>query len=127
MLRYCCFSREELVGMIKTAPRTKDGCFFFPRFKVLILLQGKQADEGYHYDRIWFVNKICFTDLDIQMFLAKRKLNLDLSILNIIEQKLNEVLKGMEFLNLSDRIPGEDYTLEELIDTTIYITKYKNL
>ena len=45
--------------------------------------------------------------------------------MHYIDLKLKDTLFGLEFLELKDKIAGKDYTLEELIDTTIYLIKYK--
>lgn len=119
------FSRVELVDMIKKAPQTKDGYYFFPRFKNLLMLPGKIKDNGYFYDRSIFQNKMCFHDEDIKIFLSKRSIKLDFQLIKFIDNKLDELLKGYEYLDINDIISGKNYTLGELIDTTIYITKYK--
>ena len=59
------------------------------------------------------------------MITAKKKPVIDIELRRIIDNKITEVIKGLEFLQLKDRIPGTDYTLEELIDNTIYLVKYK--
>lgn len=125
MIRSCLLSRKELVDLIRKAPITKDGHYFFPRFKVLVLLEGGIKETGYFYDRSIFRDKICFDEDDIRMFCAKKKVNLDIDLKRIIDNKLNETLKGLEFLHLKDIIPSSSYTLEELIDSTIYLIKYK--
>lgn len=125
MIRSCCLSRKELSDMIRKAPKTKDGFYFFPRFRVLILLEGDIKDTGFFYDRIMFKDKICFDETDLKMLNAKKKPAIDADLRRIIDMKLNEVLKGLEFLHIKDRIPGTDYTLEELIDNTVYLVKYK--
>lgn len=125
MIRSCLFSRKELVDIIKKSPITNDGYHFCPRFKLIVLQTGSTKDNGYYYDRTLFKDFCCFNDDIISMFLAKKKKDLDIDLFNVIQTKLNEVIKGYEFLNIKDYIPKENYTLEELIDTTIYIFKYK--
>lgn len=125
MIRSCLFSRKELTEMIRKAPRTKDGYYFFPRFKVLILAQGIWKDNGYYYDRCFFKDQVCFNDEDIKLFNTKKRIACDIDLKHTINTKLNDVLKGLEFLELYDTIPGTQYNLEELIDTTAYIIKYK--
>lgn len=125
MIRSCLMSRKELVDLIQKAPRTKDGFYFFPRFRVLVLLEGDIKETGYYYDRIMFKDKICFDEVDLRMITAKKKPVIDIELRRIIDNKITEVIKGLEFLQLKDRIPGTDYTLEELIDNTIYLVKYK--
>lgn len=119
------FSREELVDMIKKSPRTKDGYFFFPRFRVLAFTPGKIKDTGYYYDRSIFSDKICFHEEDFRTFLAKRSIKMDFQLERFIDNKLKDALRGLEYLDLKDKVGSKGYTLEELIDTTIYLTKYK--
>ena len=125
MMRKCLFTRKEICELIKKSPQTNDGYYFFPRFKIIVMQEGKISDNGYYYDRNYFKNYICFNDEDISFFLAKKKYKKDIELFMTIQNKLNEVIKGFEYLCLKDIIPNEQYTLEELIDTTIYIIKYK--
>lgn len=125
MIKRCLFSRKELIEIIKKSPITNDGYYFCPRFKIIINQEGKIDDGKYFYDRSYFKNYMCFNKEDLDFFTAKKKTKKDIELLMFIQNKLNEVLKGYEFLHLKDKIPNEDYTLEELIDTTIYVIKYK--
>lgn len=125
MIRSNLFSRKELVELIKKSPQTKDGYYFFPRFKNLVMQQGKEKDTGFFYDRCLFKDKMCFHEDDLKVFLSKKKVKYDMQLEHFIDSKLQEALKGIEFLSLKDKLLDKDYTLEELIDTTIYITKYK--
>lgn len=126
MIRSCLLSRKELVDLIKKSPRTKDGYYFFPRFKILMQTEGKIRDSGYYYDRYLFKDKICFDETDIKLFLSKKKIKVDFDLRKLVDDKVNQILEGLEYLELHDKIPGNDYTLEELIDSCIYITYYKN-
>lgn len=125
MIRTNMFARDELVDLIKKAPKTKDGYYFFPRFKKLVLMPGKIRDSGYYYDRSIFENKICFHEEDLKSFLAKKSTKMDMDLERFIDNKLKDVLEGLDNLNLCCKINSKGTTLEELIDTTIYITKYK--
>lgn len=118
-------SRQELVDLIHQAPKTHDGYYYFPRFRNLVLAKGDVKDTGYFYDRSIFGNKMCFTDEEIRLFLAKRAIKHDFVLMRLVDNKLLEALNGIEFLLLKDKVYGKDYTLNELIDTTIYLTKYK--
>lgn len=126
MIRSCLLSRKELVDLIKKSPKTRDGYYFFPRFKILVQTEGKIRDSGYYYDRYFFKDKICFDETDIKLFLSKKKIKVDFELRKLVDDKVNQILEGIEYLELHDKIPGNDYTLEELIDSCIYITYYKN-
>ena len=112
MIRYCFFSRKELKDMILKSPRTKDGYYFFPRFRVLVQTPGKIADSGFFYDRVLFKDKAIFDEYDLKLFMSKKKMNVDLEFNKLLNDKVNDVT-------------NKDFSLEELIDTSIYITKYK--
>ena len=119
------FSRKELVDMIKKSQKTHDGYYYFPRFRNLVLQKGKIKDTGYFYDRSIFEDKMVFTNEELEIFLAKRKKKFDIQLMHFIDTKLKDALFGIEFMGLKDKIIDKDYTLEELIDTSIYIIKYK--
>lgn len=125
MIRSNMFSRDELVLLIRKSPKTKDGYYFFPRFRELVLMAGKIRDTGYFYDRSIFKDKICFHETDIISFLSKKSIKMDIELGRFVDNKILDVLKGLDNLNLSCKIDSKGTTIEELIDTTIYITKYK--
>ena len=125
MIRSNLFSRKELIDLIKKSPKTHDGYHYFPRFKNLVMQQGKEQDNGYFYDRCLFSRKMCFGDDDLKAFMSRKKIKYDIQLSSFIDSKLEDTLKGIEFLHIKDKLIDKDYTLEELIDTTIYITKYK--
>jgi hypothetical protein len=125
MIRSNLFSRKELIDLIKKSPRTHDGYYYFPRFTNLVMQQGKEQDNGYFYDRCLFSRKMCFGDDDLKAFMSRKKIKYDIQLSSFIDSKLEDTLKGIEFLHIKDKLIDKDYTLEELIDTTIYITKYK--
>lgn len=125
MIRSSLLSRQELVNLIKAAPRTHDKYYFFPRFKDLLLLQGTIRDVDYIYDRKVFENKICFSDQDIRAFLATRSVKYDTELSRFIDSKIEDALKDLLKLSLEDIVPEKTYSLGELIDTTIYFIKYK--
>lgn len=128
MIRSTLMTRSELKDLILKSPQTTDGYYFCPRFKALVLQPGQVRDEGYYYDRDIFKNKICFSITSVKMFVAKSEMDphqADVDQIRWIDQKLEDVLKGIEFLNLDDKVPDTTYTLDELIDTCIYMAKIK--
>lgn len=125
MIQSCLLSREELMKMILNSQKTKDGYYFFPRFKILSRIKGKKKDNEYYYDRELFFNKMCFNDEEIKLFMSKRKMKYDIELMKIIDNRLNDILAGIEYLDLVDKIPDKDFNLEELIDSCIYMIKYK--
>lgn len=125
MIKHYLLNRQELIDMIYKAPKTQDGIYYFPRFKILSNLQGKYNDSEYFYSRDIFKKKMCFSATDIKLFLSKKEEICDINLISFIDNKLEDTLKGIEFLDLKDKIPNNDFTLEELIDTCIYLTKEK--
>lgn len=125
MIRSCLLSRQELVTLIKKSPKTHDNHYFFPRFKELVLIPGEMRDNDYFYDRSVFCEKICFSESDIKAFLSTKSMKYDIELNRFINNKLTETLKGYENLHVKDKIPNKNYTLGELIDTSIYFIKYK--
>ena len=125
MIRSNQLSRIELVDLIRKSPKTHDGYYFFPRFPTLLMSKGNIKDNGYHYDRSIFKDKMAFTEEEIRVFLAKRSIKFDFMLMRLVDSKLKEAIKGYEFLCLKDIVLNKEYSLEELIDTTIYLIKYK--
>ena len=125
MIASSLLSRTELKKMIENSPKTHDGYYFFPRFRALVQAKGKIKDNGYVYDRQIFHNKIIFSNDDLKMFVAKKRLKVDIDLMLLLDKKVNDVLEGLEYLDLKDKVFKQDYTLEELIDNCIYIFKYK--
>lgn len=125
MIRSCLLSRKEIVDLIKKSPKTKDGNYFFPRFNILMQSPGQIKDQGYYYDRSFFNDKMCFNDNEIKAFLSKKKMGIDTDLMRFIDIKLKDTLKDIAFLELKDKIPNQEFTLEELIDSTIYLIKYR--
>lgn len=125
MIRGVMLSREELVALIRMAPKTKDGYFFYPKFPYLLLITGNVMDKGYGFDRREFSEKICFSEEDIKAFLSKNKGKYDIILSRFIDTKIQDVLKNCLVLDLKDKIPNQAFTLSELIDTTIHLVKCK--
>lgn len=118
-------SRSELKKLIITSPKTHDGYYFCPRFRSLVVAKGKIKDSQYAYDRQLFYNKAVFSDDDLKLFMAKKYIGTDIDLFCLLNNKVNDAIKGLEYLNLKDKVFDNDYTLEELIDNSIYIAKYK--
>ena len=125
MIKSCLLSRDEIVDLALKAPRTRDGLIFFPRFKELVKAEGKIRDIGYAFDRSMFAEKMVLDNQDIGLFTTKRRVKFDDMFKRLLDGKMNDALNGLELMPLNAKVPGKDYTLEELIDTTYYMTKIK--
>lgn len=119
------YSREELADLIKKAPTTKDGFFFFPRFRYLIKVKGNKEDKGYYFNRELFFEKIVFSKEDINLLISKSKMPFDSELYEYLNKKINNCISGCEYLELKDFVFNEQYTLEELIDNCIFTIKNK--
>lgn len=124
-MRSCLLSRKELTDLILNSPQTTDGIYFCPRFRVLVLMNGPIADKDYFYDRYLFKDKICFSSEDIKTFLSTTDLGIDTDLIKIMDDKIGTALNGLESIHLKDRVPKTTYTLEELIDTCVFLVKEK--
>lgn len=125
MIRSCLLSRNELVTLIKKAPKTHDKHYYFPRFIELVMIPGNIRDTDFYYDRSLFTNKICFSESDLRAFLSFKCIKYDVELNRFVDNKLKEVLKDYLTLDINTTIPNKAYSLNELIDTTIYYIKYK--
>lgn len=118
-------TRKELTDLVLKSPQTEDGIYFCPRMKSLMLQDGPNNDGDYFYDRYLFKSKICWSITDVKVFLSKQEMNIDVDLIGIFDTKMEDALKDLEMLNLKDKVPLGDYTLEELIDTCAFIVKEK--
>ena len=125
MIRSCMLTRKELTDLVLKSPQTEDGIYFCPRIRDLILQDGPNNDGEYYYDRYLFKGKICWSITDIKIFLAKQEMEVDTDLITIMDQKMEDALEGLEMLHLRDKVPQTDYTLEELIDTCVFIVREK--
>lgn len=118
-------SRKELSDMILKAPQTEDGYYFFPRFKSLVMQDGPIDDGQYFFDRDVFKKKTCFSITDVKAFLSQNEIEYDTTLSSIMDSKLEEAIGDFGYLDLKDIVPKTEYTLEELIDTCVFIVKEK--
>ena len=125
MIRACQYSRKELSDLILKSPQTEDGHYFCPRFKALVLAPGEIKDSDFYYDRDIFKRKMVFSISDVKLFLSPIEMDFDLNLMSITDTKMEDVLKGIEFLDIKDTVPNTTYTLEELIDTCVFLMKEK--
>jgi hypothetical protein len=88
-------------------------------------LNGPLKDSGFFYDRLEFKEKICFEENDLNAFICKKSIKYDIKLSRFIDNKVKEVTTGYLMLDLTDKVPNSQYTLMELIDVTVHVTKYK--
>ena len=125
MIKGFKFSREEIVKMIKErCERTKDGIYWTPGIYIYLSGKGLCEDEKYYYKREDFYNKVYFTKIDFEYFLAKDvKNNRIYDMMKAIDEKFIENNYDTLGLKLKQKVKPYDFKLYELLDNYIY-TKY---
>ena len=117
------FSREYIISIIrKKSEKTKDGYYFYPFFNFINCLKGNINDKDYYYNRYIFYNKYYFTDNDINIYLSKKNLDIDLFE---YQKKINnfyEIIKNIKIKDLFSNIDGYLYNMNDIIDN--YEFKY---
>lgn len=128
MLGYYKYTRNQIVNIIKKSPKTKDGYYYVYKFPVLNSMRGKidgERDTKYYYTREYFKNKICFNEDDINCYLTISKMDYDINKMKTIDDKLKDIIGELNGMKLDNKIEDKDYTLDELIDTSIYLLNNK--
>ena len=129
MLGYYKYPRNDIVEMIKNSPKTKDGYYYIRSFPYLNNTKGKldgEKDSNYYYPREFFSNKMVFNDYEIESYLSKKKTNLNVDRMQSIDQRIKDTINEFIDYGLDENIPGYEFNLNELIDTTIYFYNIKN-
>lgn len=135
MKGYYKFSRNDLVKIIKKSFKTKDNYFICKSFPKLSKEIGFIKDFNiYTFSRELFYNKICFSNEDISIFLDTSENN-ENKVKYILEMKrkdeyLSNIIKDFitedqEEINFRSKIENSDFSLEELIDSSLFIYNYK--
>ena len=128
MLGYYKYSRENIAKMIMESEQTDDGHYIMKNFPAINNKKGTindVIDSSYYYNRENFKNKICFNEKDIECYLSKDKGKYDIDRMISLDEKIKNVTNGLLDFDLNDKIEDKEFTLSELIDTTIYIFNIK--
>lgn len=117
------FSREEIVKMIKEkCERTKDGIYWTPNISAYLSTKGFTEDKDYYYPREDFFNKVYFTKLDFDYFLAiGRKNNYIYDLMHEIDKKFLETNYDTFGLKLKQKVKPYDFNVEELLNNYIFM------
>lgn len=127
MLGYFKKSREQIVKIIKKSPITEDGFYFCKRFPDLNNALGQKKEPKYTFDRIYFENKICFNNGEIEIYLEQDNSNFNIIKMKEKDNFLKEVVGDyIDQYKLNSKIKNQQFTLGELIDSTIFYFNYKN-
>ena len=116
------FDRTEIILLIKNAPQTRDGFFYYPKFNDINEEKGYISDNDYFYKRIFFKNKFYFSQKDLYLFLTKKQ-DKKINEFEFIKKTNNfkKIFLSFKHLNLKEKPPNEKYTIEEMIDTFEFI------
>lgn len=115
-------SREEIKDfIIKNSEKTKDNIYWCPKAIPIILESGLKRDLNYYYPRSIFKNKVFFTPIDFEYFLARKKINNDYAarVIEISEEFLKNNSDTLK-LKLKDKVYPYDFSVEELLNNFIY-------
>jgi len=129
MIGYYKYPRKDIVKLIKSSPKTYDGLYYmkdFPSYNGKASNLIGERDTKYFYSREYFKDKVCFDDNEIDLYIATSEKKIDVNKMMKRDEKIKETINELSEYNLYDKIPGADYNLAELIDTTIYIFNIKN-
>lgn len=124
-----CFkmTREEIIKQVKKSQITTDGYYVCKKFIEMNKALGDKLDKKYKYSRDYFENKICFDQSDIEIYLETNKNDYDIDRMKQRDNYIYYIIKDDVDLydNLNDDIDGGNFTLNELIDTAIYLYNCK--
>lgn len=110
------YTRKTILSLIRGGKKTKDGHFWCPYVFDLIELMGDVSDKDYFYPRRMFGSKLYWTELEIEMFMARENLNLDINTVNVNAVKFYETNKNLINFELNMKLYKMNFTLAELID-----------
>lgn len=119
------YTREEIIIKIKSCPTTADGFFICKKFNEWNNARGDKVDKGYYFNRLEFSNKICFNIAEIEVYIEKENIGFNIDNMHKRDDFLYGVIKEDLNKNLNDVIENQEFTLSELIDTTLYIYDVK--
>lgn len=124
-----CFkmTREEIIKRVKKSHITTDGYYVCKNFIKMNKALGDKLDKKYKYSRDYFENKICFNQADIEIYLEINKNDYDIDRMKQRDDYIYNIIKDEINLhdNLNDNIDNCKFTLDELIDTSIYFFNCK--
>lgn len=125
MLGYFKKSREDIVRAIKRCPVTEDGHYFCKTFRTMNEDPGEKSDKGYTFSRSYFRNKVCFTPVEIEIYLERDPSYFDIKKMQMKDNFLYDIIKHDLNKKLNRKIRHTQYTLGDLIDSAIFYFNYK--
>ena len=121
MLGYYKYSREFIVNKIKKCQLTKDGHFYCPDFPKWNSAQGNYLEKNYTFTRDCFAKKLCFDTCDLENYLETSRSYFNISESIAKDAYLYNILNEIGSMKLNEFIDSYGNTVEDLIDTSIYI------
>lgn len=117
-----CFKypRSEIAKIIKKSPTTTDGIYVCKRFPSLNKALGGGKDRPYTFDRKYFDGKVCFTEGDLKAYQEIDPSYYNIYRMRIRDKYIADVIRKDMKKALHKKLDGNDYTLSELIDMTIF-------
>lgn len=117
------FSREEIVKMIEEkCERTKDGIYWTPNISAYLTVKGLNDDSKYYYKREDFFYKVYYTKIDLDYFLAKKKLDIyTFNMMKEIDKKFLYNNYDTFGLTIKKKVKPYDFTVEDLLDTYVFM------
>lgn len=126
MLGYYKKTRESIAKIIRRSPSTPDGYHVCKNFREMNKAIGENLEKRYMYTRDYFENKICFNQADIEAYLEDKYNYYDIDKMKRRDDFLYDIIKDeVEFYDLKDKIEDNDFTLEELIDCSLFVFNNK--
>lgn len=115
MIKYFKFDREEIINNIKKTKKTNDGHYWYPKFLEMNEQQGDK-DDDYYYSRDLFRYKMYFTDKDIDLYLSKKRKNINMDIKYRKALRFYETNKELKNFNVDDIVPPNSFSIGDLVD-----------
>lgn len=120
-------TREEIINIVKKSQMTNDGYYVCKSFRKINKALGDNTDKKYKYSRDYFENKICFNQSDIELYLETDTKSNDIDRMKQRDDYIYNIIKEEIELydNINEKLWGCQFTLNELIDTSIYFFNCK--
>lgn len=126
MIKGYLLKRESIIKLILDSDKTKEGNYYCPFFEKINELSGNIKDINYYYNRSVFKNKVYFTEKDVELYSSNKEVkNFDIDDYRILSNKFYDIYEQIKSLDLKEKIPKEENTLEDVIDTFIYFYDIK--
>lgn len=121
MINLYKFNRNDIINLIKAQKKTNDGHYWYPNFDDINEMKGNENDDEYYYARELFKHKMYFTVADIEIYLSKKKMKVNIDVKYRKALRFYEINKELKKFKIDDIVPPNEFTVAELIDSYEYI------